>query len=39
MYEKTLELVQKLEESPNFIYQFIPERTAEAFKLYQKNFK
>lgn len=39
MYEKTLQLIEKLEQDPQFFWQFLPDRTAESFRLYQKNFK
>jgi hypothetical protein len=38
-YEKNLELVTQLAVGPASIIQFLPERAAEAFRLYRKHFK
>jgi hypothetical protein len=38
-YENNLQLVNALQEDPNSLFKFLPERTVTAFRLYQRHFK
>ena len=38
-YEHTLRLLERLEDDPKAIFEFMPERSAQAYRAYRKHFE